>query len=907
MDVDFFGTTGAAPLFQPNGGGILWPPTPTNDEVTYTAKKAAPSASDIGGGWVFSRNGPTPRPSEVAAFAEAVLAASFRPIPPSEVYRGADARSNDPQQRRQGHSVYAFPPTSNNWSGSLSRSRVLDDSHNHGCPHKEQWQSVDHGFRDNREERAKEPVGIDGGRASAWGHGNGISLKRPAGTHAPEQELMDFARSPKYIQSNFALPLPVNTHGIGLPPSRHDLTHRLHASNGRTGDAKKGTPTNPGTLAGTPMSNTTGDPITTAVRRRPRISSPQERQKPFFTTNTEEQYLFPSAKEQFGGDQEPPRRRARAAVVRPWKRASFCSKHKMPGMVNVVTPRCRRDGCGRCASYGHAAERRPLFCSRHAQDGMSNVVSRKCAGVGCIKNPCYGNPGDRRALFCIDHRLDGMSNIVSHVCNVRGFIPQRVVVLSPCALTRWLTQPIVMWRPAEVVPQHKKRAVVLWTILIGGIILYSSYLLYNALRKRKHPSTAFEVSNVVFAYPDVWVCLYDYYGCDEWELEEECVKSTNMTVAGDTSAVFFPGGEYEQTIYGRPKLTPSNGWCVEFEASKITTFLGQERDPANYLDYFLLDMYWYPGGLTNDSKTCVEEGWESHREWLYIFLNDPETGIVSTGIQTPYGCVTNTSASRPFTYMGLGVTREKGLGDDMVSTFKALSISTANFKDKVNGGIEKPYAHLAMEIQQEPNSFETITEVEPFDLAEMFGNVGGFWDLLMLLWPIFFVAASNQVPHLKPRNFKKTVAKGIGGIRTIGDRKGSTKEMYGAKVNDSTMPETSHWSQQGEKVQESEIVDEEQKEFEDEAQKIYSEIQLEATRLQEMQLRLASMARGAPGTAPQVQEPAIVDEEQKDVEDEGQKMYSEMQREVTRLQETQLRLASMARRAAGCEMRGGGR
>lgn len=46
---------------------------------------------------------------------------------------------------------------------------------------------------------------------------------------------------------------------------------------------------------------------------------------------------------------------------------------------------------------------------------------------------------------------------------------------------------------------------------------------------------------------------------------------------------------------------------------------------------------------------------------------------------------------------------------------------------QINPGIEKPYAHLAIQIQQEPNSFETITEIDPFDLAEMFGNVGGFW------------------------------------------------------------------------------------------------------------------------------------------------------------------------------------
>ena len=34
-------------------------------------------------------------------------------------------------------------------------------------------------------------------------------------------------------------------------------------------------------------------------------------------------------------------------------------------------------------------------------------------------------------------------------------------------------------------------------------------------------------------------------------------------------------------------------------------------------------------------------------------------------------------------------------------------------------------------------------------------------DLLLLLWPVFFVAAARQSPHLKVRNFRKSVTKGF--------------------------------------------------------------------------------------------------------------------------------------------------
>ena len=38
-----------------------------------------------------------------------------------------------------------------------------------------------------------------------------------------------------------------------------------------------------------------------------------------------------------------------------------------------------------------------------------------------------------------------------------------------------------------------------------------------------------------------------------------------------------------------------------------------------------------------------------------------------------------------------------------------------------------PYTWLSMEVARETNSLEEITEIDPLEIAEMFGNVGGFW------------------------------------------------------------------------------------------------------------------------------------------------------------------------------------
>ena len=74
-------------------------------------------------------------------------------------------------------------------------------------------------------------------------------------------------------------------------------------------------------------------------------------------------------------------------------------------------------------------------------------------------------------------------------------------------------------------------------------------------------------------------------------------------------------------------------------------------------------------------------------------------------------------------------------------------------------GIQAPFAYLSLELQQESNSLIVITEIDPLDLAEILGEIGGFWDLILIVWPIFFVAVSYEPPHLKPRNFRESAAR----------------------------------------------------------------------------------------------------------------------------------------------------
>ncbi|CAN0315183.1 unnamed protein product, partial [Ascophyllum nodosum] len=324
-----------------------------------------------------------------------------------------------------------------------------------------------------------------------------------------------------------------------------------------------------------------------------------------------------------------------------------------------------------------------------------------------------------------------------------------------------------MWRPTEVVPQYRHRAVLIWAVLIVSIVSYFGLVMYRAVSDRENPSTSFIVSNEIYIYPDLWVCLYDTYGCDKFEYEEQCLGSIFDTEGGSTRARYRPGDANETSINFTTNITDKRGWCVIFETSALEFNLGEERNSDDFIDYCAVDMYWYPGGSAQNSTTCIQEAgaWTAHKENIYVFLNDPLTDTVSAGIQVPYSCMTNESSSHFFTYVGIGVTKQHKLDGAESASYNALTLATVEHKDEVNTrnvnitGIQAPYAYMKMQLQQESDSLILVTEIDPLDIAEILGQVGGFWDLILIFWPFFFVAASREPPHLKPRNFRKSVVR----------------------------------------------------------------------------------------------------------------------------------------------------
>ncbi|CBN78260.1 hypothetical protein Esi_0005_0114 [Ectocarpus siliculosus] len=273
-----------------------------------------------------------------------------------------------------------------------------------------------------------------------------------------------------------------------------------------------------------------------------------------------------------------------------------------------------------------------------------------------------------------------------------------------------------MWKPSQVQASHRRRAVMVWIVSVVGIIAYSGWLFYKAAEKAKAPDTSFALTNVVYKYPDLWICPYVNYGCDEWELEEECVDSAWMTEGGKPDAVFYPRVKLDQLHQVTTEERQINA------IPDLTNFDSEGNEQEN--------MYWYPGGKFGNSTTCVAEGveWADHREWVYGFLSDPEDPTaISTGFPLSYSCITNTSNTHIFNTLGIGLTNQNKFMSDDISSYKALFTNFGVHKNTVNPNITMPYAHVSLEMKQQADSWEIITESNPYEFAEMFGNIGGFW------------------------------------------------------------------------------------------------------------------------------------------------------------------------------------
>ena len=91
----------------------------------------------------------------------------------------------------------------------------------------------------------------------------------------------------------------------------------------------------------------------------------------------------------------------------------YCGKHKLINMVNVCNlPYCLE--CNKRASFNYKNKKRPLYCVDHKEPEMINITSSQC--LKCNKRPSFNYKNEKKALYCYTHKLPDMIDIKNPIC-----------------------------------------------------------------------------------------------------------------------------------------------------------------------------------------------------------------------------------------------------------------------------------------------------------------------------------------------------------------------------------------------------------------------------------------------------------------------------------------------------------
>ena len=97
----------------------------------------------------------------------------------------------------------------------------------------------------------------------------------------------------------------------------------------------------------------------------------------------------------------------------------FCGDHREPNMFNVVSVKCRHQGCLTVPCFGEPGKS-VKFCAVHREDGMVNLRERTCQYEGCYKKPVFNLPGQTQGISCTGHKTCEMIDVLSKHCQREG-------------------------------------------------------------------------------------------------------------------------------------------------------------------------------------------------------------------------------------------------------------------------------------------------------------------------------------------------------------------------------------------------------------------------------------------------------------------------------------------------------
>ncbi|CAM9809602.1 unnamed protein product [Ectocarpus sp. 4 AP-2014] len=365
-----------------------------------------------------------------------------------------------------------------------------------------------------------------------------------------------------------------------------------------------------------------------------------------------------------------------------------------------------------------------------------------------------------------------------------------------------------MWKPDAVVPEHRWRARMVWVSLLVCITAYTIWQIWKIFDELANPSTSLKITNDLYAYPYVLVCFFHGRGCGFADgTTDTCVASA---FTEGFATVDFNGEIYDDVA----AYNVDSNNCVGFDLGSLE--FGDDITAEE--DQIIIDMWWYQSDMASDETDyynhigihmAEEYPTESTLPFLFvpyarivagvsdITYKHTELGHVMSGPFGPLLAVGGAISPRSLGAMSactctrcctcsvrifkgsvsvvflsgsrvcpqtIGKTTKKNLDGDVTTTFPPLVLSSSDFfaeetwtTSEDDTLADDAFGRLYLDIQQGAYSRTSIAEVDPLDIGTFLGNIGGFWELLLVLWGLFFIATREErEPKMKARDFAKT-------------------------------------------------------------------------------------------------------------------------------------------------------
>ncbi|CAN0145843.1 unnamed protein product, partial [Ectocarpus sp. 12 AP-2014] len=263
-------------------------------------------------------------------------------------------------------------------------------------------------------------------------------------------------------------------------------------------------------------------------------------------------------------------------------------------------------------------------------------------------------------------------------------------------------------KPNEVVPEHRRRARVVWGALLVSMVAYmvwQSWAIHNAY---DNPSTRIAVTDDRFEFPFISVCVLPGEGCD-WSdgSVDKCVAD-----ALEFSTVFDHEGEEHPTLVVASQY--SN--CVGFDLTELDI---AEVPPSELRAS--IEMNWLASDMASATDTEVD-----FIEQVAVIASTsgelPDEDEISF-VYMPYDRYTTayTDFLQETTAVDLtiGKTTKKMLDGSRTTVFPALTMttSTAVSSNIISGSYYDEYAlgYLRLNVRQGPFSLTSVEEVRWVD------------------------------------------------------------------------------------------------------------------------------------------------------------------------------------------------